>query len=69
MKEENKINDVGDEDGGLNEIVIGKGIGNALKVFRERGMLGRDFHHGRTLDKTLEEQLNSFKSVKPNVVS
>ena len=54
MKEENKINDVGDEDGGLNEIVIGKGIGNALKVFRERGMLGRDFHHGRTLDKTLE---------------
>ena len=69
MKEENKINDVGDEDGGLNEIVIGKGIVNALKVFRGSGMLGRDFHHGRTLDKTLELQLNSFKLVKPNVVS
>ncbi len=52
--EENKISDNGEEDGGLNEIVIGKGIGNALKVFRERGMLGRDFHRGRTLDKTLE---------------
>ena len=52
--EENKISDNSEEDGGLNEIVIGKGIGNALKVFRERGMLGRDFHRGRTLDKTLE---------------
>ena len=25
-------------------------------------MLGRDFHRGRTKDKTLEEQLNSFSS-------
>ena len=25
----------------LNEIIIGKGIGNALKVMRSRGMLGK----------------------------
>ena len=25
-------------------------------------MLGRDFHRGRTKDKTLDEQLNSFTS-------
>jgi len=53
-----------DQDVGIEETVIGKGIGNALKVFRERGMLGRDFHRGRTLDKTLEQQLESFKSVE-----
>lgn len=43
-----------EDDQGLSETIIGKGIGNALKVFRERGMIGRDQHRGRTLDKTLE---------------
>ena len=42
-----------DEDGGINEIIIGKGIANALKLFKQRGMLGRDLNKGRTLDKTI----------------
>ena len=42
---------------GLTETLVGKGIAHALKVFRERGMLGRETNRGRTLDKTLEQQL------------
>lgn len=38
----------------MDETIVGKGVGNALKVFRQRGMLGRDFVKGRTLDKTLD---------------
>jgi len=39
----------------LNETVIGKGIGNALKVFRERGLLGKSSFKGRNLDTSLEK--------------
>ena len=51
-----------EDDNGIQETPVGKGIAQALKVFRERGMLGRDFHRGRTKDKTLDEQLNQFSS-------
>ena len=50
-------------DNGLTETLVGKGIAHALKVFRERGMLGRETNRGRTLDKTLEQQLKSLKPV------
>jgi hypothetical protein len=41
----------------IEEILVGKGIGNALKVLRERGMLGikNIISVGRTLDQTLEK--------------
>lgn len=57
------------EDGNneLNEKLVGKGIANALDVFRKRGMLGKQFTRGRTKDQTLEKQLNSFETkVKEN---
>jgi hypothetical protein len=46
---------------------VGKGIANALKVFRERGMLGRDQHRGRTKDRTLEQQLASLPKATKEV--
>jgi len=33
------------------EILVGKGIGRALKVYRERGMLGKTIAFGRNKDK------------------
>lgn len=44
-------------------MLVGKGIANALKVFRNRGMLGakNQFQKGRNLDQTLDKQLESFK--------
>lgn len=54
--EESKIDEtLNDENNGIQETLVGKGIGNALKVFRERGMLGRDFNRGRTNDITLNQ--------------
>ena len=47
--------DASHDDDGITETIVGKGIANALKVFRERGMLGRDQHRGRTKDRTLEQ--------------
>lgn len=44
----------------LQEKLVGKGIGFALKVFRERGMLGLAKAIGRNKEKTVEEQLRSF---------
>jgi hypothetical protein len=38
----------------LEEQIVGKGIGNALKVFRERGMLGKNKFLGRNKDQTSE---------------
>ena len=48
------------------ELIIGKGIANALKVFRERGMLGaqKQLQMGRTKDLTLDKQLASFDKGK-----
>jgi hypothetical protein len=60
--EDSKVDGSDEEDNGIRETPVGKGIATALKVFRERGMLGRDYHRGRTLDKTLPEQLQSFSS-------
>lgn len=60
--EEKKVESKQEDNNGIEEIPVGKGIALALKVFRERGMLGRDFYRGRTKDKTLDEQLNSFST-------
>ena len=60
--EETKIESKPEDNNGIEETPVGKGVAQALKVFRERGMLGRDFHRGRTKDKTLDEQLNSFSA-------
>ena len=38
----------------LDELLIGKGIGNALKVMRERGSLGKTQVKGRNLDQSTE---------------
>jgi len=42
------------------EPIIGKGVGNALKIFRERGMLGKAVAVGRNKDRTVEQQMASF---------
>ena len=65
MQEESKqINtvpaDISDEEGGIDEMLVGKGIGNALKVLRERGALGKNLVRGRNMDKTVESQLKTF---------
>jgi U4/U6.U5 tri-snRNP-associated protein 1 len=48
----------------IDEMLVGKGIANALKVFRQRGMLGSAPNRGRTKDQTLEKQLTGFEKVK-----
>lgn len=40
--------------------LVGKGIGNALQVFRDRGMLGKKKYLGRNKDKTAEEILGAY---------
>jgi len=48
----------------LDEMVIGKGIGNALKVMRNRGVLGKTQVKGRNLDPSTESQLKGFSKTK-----
>ena len=36
----------------LGETLVGKGIGKALSVFRERGMLNKHWKAGRNKDKS-----------------
>ena len=48
----------------LEEEVVGKGVGKALKIFRERGMLGKSTALGRNKDKSLEQQLRAFGDTK-----
>lgn len=36
------------------------GIGNALKIFRERGMLGKNKFIGRNKDESVDKILASF---------
>ena len=39
----------------IDEMIVGKGIGNALKVLRDRGLLGKHaLVRGRNTDRTLE---------------
>ena len=52
--------DDADEKVEINEQLVGKGIGNALKVLRERGMLGKQFIRGRNMDQSLESTLKAF---------
>ena len=44
----------------LEERLVGKGVANALQLFRERGMLNKKVAFGRNKDKTIESQLKSF---------
>ena len=44
----------------IDELIVGKGLGNALKVLRERGILGKGLIRGRNMDKSVETQLKSF---------
>lgn len=43
-----------EEENVIDEIIVGKGLGNALKVLRDRGILGKTHIRGRNMDKTLE---------------
>ena len=39
----------------IDEMIVGKGLGNALKVLRDRGLLGKHaLVRGRNTDRTLE---------------
>eukprot|EP00347_Sterkiella_histriomuscorum_P013842 403363156 len=44
----------------LEERLCGKGLGNALQIFRDRGMLGKNFFFGRNKDQNTEQILKSF---------
>ena len=46
----------------LDELIVGKGIGNALKVMRTRGVLGVSKIKGRNLDQSCESQLQGFSA-------
>ena len=49
----------------IDETIVGKGIGNALKVLRDRGLLGKHaLVRGRNTDRTLETQLQAFDKDK-----
>ena len=48
----------------LQEQLVGKGVGFALKIFRERGMLGQIEAIGRNKEKTIEQQLSLFSDKK-----
>ena len=54
--------DEDDEKNEIDETLVGKGIGNCLKVLRDRGLLGKQLVRGRNMDQTLESQLQSFDS-------
>jgi U4/U6.U5 tri-snRNP-associated protein 1 len=40
--------------------MVGKGIANALNVFRDRGMLGKGIAIGRNKEKTVDEHLRTL---------
>ena len=50
-----------DEADVLDELLIGKSVANALQVFRQRGLIGRNFTKGRNKDETLKKQLDFMK--------
>jgi hypothetical protein len=49
-EEEGKVSEPEQEDNGLKETLIGKSLGNALKVFRDAGQLGKESIRGRNKD-------------------
>lgn len=63
-EEEGKVSDPEPEDNGLKETLIGKSLGNALKVFRDAGQLGKESIRGRNKDQSLDNQLASFVTNK-----
>lgn len=49
------------EDGALDELLIGKGVGNVIKVLRERKLLGQTLYVGRSKESTAEGELEKFQ--------
>jgi len=62
--EEQVIDNAEDTKNVLDERIIGKGIGNALKVMRDRGVLGKTQVKGRNLDPSTESQLKGHSKTK-----
>ena len=48
----------------LQEHLVGKGIGFALKIFRERGMLNKVQAIGRNKEKSIEDHLKLYGDKK-----
>ena len=46
-----------DEKNAIDEVLVSKGLGNALKVLRDRGLLGKQMTRGRNMDRTMNDQL------------
>ena len=61
-----EVSSAEDDKNEIEETLVGKGLGNCLKVLRDRGLLGKQLVRGRNLDRTLESQLQSFDKTKPN---
>lgn len=66
--ENNTDSDDNDEGNAIDEVLVGKGLGNCLNVLRKRGVLGKGIVRGRNMDRTLESQLQSFDKT-PNAAS
>jgi hypothetical protein len=49
------------EENALDELLIGKGVGNAIKVLRGRKLLGHTMYIGRSKDSTGEQELDKFE--------
>lgn len=48
------------EEGALDELLIGKGVGNVIKLLRDRKLLGQALYIGRSKDSTREKELEKF---------
>jgi len=49
------------EENALDELLIGKGVGNAIKLLRGKKLLGQTIYVGRSKDSTGEQELEKFK--------
>eukprot|EP00826_Nyctotherus_ovalis_P057527 TRINITY_DN7873_c0_g2_i1.p1 TRINITY_DN7873_c0_g2~~TRINITY_DN7873_c0_g2_i1.p1 ORF type:complete len:507 (+),score=191.23 TRINITY_DN7873_c0_g2_i1:155-1675(+) len=49
------------EEGALDELLIGKGVGNVIKLLRERKLLGQTMYVGRSKESTAEGELEKFQ--------
>ncbi len=45
----------------LDEALVGKGVGNCLKILRERKLLGQTMYAGRSKDATKEKELEKYQ--------
>jgi len=47
----------------LDEVLVGKGVGNAIKILRERKLLGHTLYAGRAKDATKEEEFEKYNKL------